>query len=102
MRSDEAMVKLDFKNAFNSVHRDRIMEQAFKVTPEIAPYVYSSYCAPTMLRFGNSIVLSSEGTQQGDPLGALLFCLAVQPLLDSLKSDLVFGNLDDLTLGEIM
>jgi len=51
------------------------------------------------LRFGSSIVSSSEGTQQGDPLGALLFCLAIHPLIESLSFDLVFGYLDDLTIG---
>ena len=32
-------------------------------------------------------------------MGALLFCLAVHPLIEDLDSDLVFGYLNDLTLG---
>ena len=51
------------------------------------------------MTFGPSSVYSAEGTQQGDPLGALLFCLAVHPLIEDLNSELVFGYLDDLTLG---
>ena len=30
---------------------------------------------------GDSIILSEEGVQQGDPLGSLLFCLTLHPLL---------------------
>jgi hypothetical protein len=39
------------------------------------------------------------GPQQGDPLGPLLFCLPLQPILLQLVSPLSFGYLDDLTLG---
>ena len=37
--------------------------------------------------------------QQGDPLGPLLFCLTIQPLLKSMQSQLVVGFMDDVTLG---
>jgi len=41
-----------------------------------------------------------EGTQQGDPLGPLLFSNTIQPLLNRLSSNLQLGYLDDLiTLG---
>jgi len=37
--------------------------------------------------------------QQGDPLGSLLFCLPLQPILQSLFSALMLGYLDDISLG---
>ena len=37
--------------------------------------------------------------QQGDPLGSLLFCLTIQHILDRLKSELIIGYLDDVTLS---
>ena len=40
-----------------------------------------------------------EGIQQGDPLGPLLFCLCVHPLLESIIAPLCIGYMDDLTLG---
>ena len=43
--------------------------------------------------------MSQEGPQQGNPLGPLLFCLAIQPLLTSLKSPFSSGYLDDSTVG---
>ena len=99
MSDDDVIVKLDFRNAFNCLHRDDIFKEVQKNIPELLPYVNSSYGRPTILRFGSSFVSSAEGTQQGDPLGALLFCLAIHPLIESLSSDLVFGYPDDLTIG---
>ena len=47
-------------------------------------------------------MLSEEGAQQGDPLGPLLFCLAIHDLLSPLQSELILGYLDDVTLdGDI-
>ena len=53
----------------------------------------------TNLTFGASTVWSTEGVQQGDHLGPLLFCLTIQPLLRSLSSNLVAGYIDDVTVG---
>ena len=43
--------------------------------------------------------MSEEGPQQGDPLGPMLFCLTIHPLLLNLKSELRIGSLDDVALG---
>lgn len=40
------------------------------------------------------------GPQQEDPLGPLLFCLLLQPILLKLSGCLTLGYLEDLTLGE--
>ena len=52
-----------------------------------------------MLRHGSNILRSEEGTQQGDPMGPLEFCITLQPILLKLKSELRVAFLDDLTLG---
>jgi len=99
MGPDDVFVKIDFCNAFNSIHREVFFNEVNKLIPEILPYVLSAYSSPSLLLFGSKSISSEEGTQQGDPLGALLFCLAIQPLLVSLKSKMIFGYLDDITLG---
>ena len=57
------------------------------------------YGVSSVLAFGDKTVASSSGVQQGDPLGPLLFCLAIQPILDFLSSPLKVGYLNDVTLG---
>ena len=48
------------------------------------------------------IIQSSEGVQQGDPLGPLLFCLTIQHVCSLLKSELCIYDLDDGTLGGVL
>ena len=43
--------------------------------------------------------MSSEGAQQDDPLGPLLFCLTIQPLVLKLRSEFKVFYRDDGTLG---
>ena len=64
--------------------------------------VYSAYSCEPVLGFGEHDILSSEGAQQGDPLGSLEFCEAIHPLLMSLDSHVKIGFMDDVTLsGEL-
>ena len=86
-------------NSFNSLHRPDMLQSIRDHLPELYPYCYSSYCKPSFLYFGQYTILSQEGPQQGDPLGPLLFCDTIQPLLTSLESELTLGYLDDVTLG---
>jgi hypothetical protein len=43
--------------------------------------------------------MSDERTQQGDPLGPLLFCSTVMPLVKRIESEFNCWYLDDDTLG---
>ena len=70
-----------------------------ELAPDLLPLVHSSYSAPSSLFWGETTLQSSEGVQQGDPLGPLLFCLAIQPLIVQLTSEFVVFYLDDCTLG---
>ena len=99
MPEDSVLVKLDFANAFNTLRRDSLLEAVARDIPELYRFAHASYSNRPLLRYGSSIILSEEGTQQGDPLGPLEFCLVLQPLLMKLRSDLRIGYLDDLTLG---
>jgi hypothetical protein len=96
---DSVLVKLDFSNAVNCIHRDAVLLAVHDKLPEIFNFYRLTYGQSSILAFGDFQILSAEGIQQGDPLGLLLFCLSIQPLLSSLQSALTIGFMDDLTLG---
>ena len=100
MSSGKLLVKIDFRNAFNTVRRDFVLEAVAKYFPQLLPFATSTMAFSSDLHFGDFVLQSEEGAQQGDPLGPLYFCLVCKELLDSLKSELVLGYLDDITLGD--
>ncbi|GAU91196.1 hypothetical protein RvY_03502 [Ramazzottius varieornatus] len=57
------------------------------------------YSRPSNLIYGNQVLQSARGVQQGDPLGSLFFCLVTKDLSKSLKSDFNCWYLDDATIG---
>ena len=67
--------------------------------PELLPHSHSAYANQSVLYYGLYTIVSQEGPQQGDPLGLLLFCNIIHPLLESLGSVLCLGHMDDVTLG---
>ena len=58
MPSTHVMLKVDFRNAFNSVRRDKILEAVKSSIPELFPFVSSAYSVPSYLVCGDSIILS--------------------------------------------
>ena len=99
MPNEFFIAKLDFTNAFNNLRRDAMLEAVYKTVPEIYKFSHLSNSQPTKLRYGSRSISSEEGTQQGEPLGLLLFCITIQPLLHMLRSELVVGYIDDITIG---
>ena len=84
MPNDNVVVKLDCSNAFNCLYRSDMLKSIADRVPELLPYCYSAYANLSVLYFGQYIIMSQEGPQQGDPLDPLLFCNTIQPMLESL------------------
>ena len=74
---DDVVVKLHFKNAFDSVRCDKMLTAVRDLVPMLFPFIHSMYSSPSLLFWGNKIIQSSEEVQQGDALGSLLFCLSI-------------------------
>lgn len=55
------MLKLDFSNAFNSVHRDDILLAVHESVPEIYNLCHLCYSQSSTLQFGQFVIWSSEG-----------------------------------------
>ena len=96
---DKAILKLDFKNTFNSIHRDKVLAAVLDRAQGLYPFLHSVYSSPSSLFWGDRTLESAEGVQQGDPLGPLLFCLCIHHMGSQLRSELSFFYLDDGTLG---
>ena len=92
-------MKIDFRNAFNSIRRDKILSLVKNKIPKIYNFVNQCYAEKSSLRFGSEIIDSEEGVQQGDPLGPFLFSLGIQDLVSSCKSEFNVWYLDDGTLA---
>ena len=93
------LVKVDIKNAFNSLRRDVLLRRVRERCPELLPIVSHSYSAPTPLSFGDTVITSARGVQQGDPIGPLAFALAIDPIVRAVNSPLNIWYLDDGCLG---
>jgi hypothetical protein len=93
-------LKLDCHNAFNSVYRQAVLEAALERVPALFPFIVQCYTSPSHLLFGDFVISSEEGVQQGDPLGPVLYCLVTQPIIQDLTSTLNAAFLDDESLGD--
>lgn len=71
-------------NAFNLVHRQKILENVQKELPKYARMVWQSYRDSSHLLYGKHVISSQRGVQQGDPLGPYRFCVTINPLVRGL------------------
>ena len=94
---DHVFLKVDFSNAFNHINRDKMLTQVRQHFPELARWCHYCYGRHSILQFGQWQVSSQCGVQQGDPLGPLLFALALQPLAQELASAREDSDLSLLT-----
>ena len=92
-------MKVDIKNAFNSVNRDTLLVETKKELPQIYSFIWQCYRHPSKLLYQDNLLESSVGCQQGDPLGPVIFSLAINPIIRQLNSEFNVWYLDDGTLG---
>ena len=64
MPSDHLLVKLDFKNAFNSLRRDCMISAVQQFTSNVLSFVHSAYASSFLLFCGDHTFLSAEGVQK--------------------------------------
>jgi hypothetical protein len=100
--SDRVIFKADFRNAFNCCSRTEFLQAVREHFPALYDYAVAAYGEDTLLLFAGTFLASRAGVQQGDPLGPLLFSLALALLLQHVETDGLELNawyLDDGTVG---
>ena len=93
---DWAALQIDLSNAFNAVHRQAILDAVAQRAPHLYAWCLASL-RPSSLNCSNFVLASTEGCQQGDPLGPLFFALAVQDVIETLTPQVSWQSwfLDD-------
>jgi len=77
-----------------------MLSEVLQHIPDFYPFLAQCYYSATNLSFGEFIIHSQSGVQQGDPFGPVLFCLVLQPLLSLFESEFNMWYLDDGTLAD--
>jgi hypothetical protein len=86
---DRYVYSLDFSNAFNTISRSTIANTTRQFAPGFYRVTRWAYNEPSPLILSNGTVIqSSQGVRQGDPLGSFLFSIGARPQLDSLRQRL--------------
>ena len=84
--SNLALLKIDFKNAFNLMDRDAFVKATSAYFPALERWTRWCYEKPPLLVYNHeSQFVSETGVQQGDPLGPLYFCCGLQSLVDEIS-----------------
>jgi hypothetical protein len=99
LHPNQGLLKLDFSNAFNAIPRDNMFAVVNEELSELYPFIYLCYNNASLLSFGSHLLSSDEGSQQGDPLGHLMFCASSMKLAKSLKAEFNVWYLDGGSIG---
>lgn len=82
-----ALLKIDFKNAFNLIERSAFVPDVARMFPGLSRWTYWCYSSPSLLLYDHSRpFFSQSGVQQGDPLGPLYFCCGIASIVEAIES----------------
>ncbi len=81
----EAVLLIDAENAFNRLNRKVALHNIKQICPTMYGYLNNSYKSHSKLYLSDgSIILSREGTTQGDNAAMPMYALSTRPRIDSL------------------
>ena len=84
--ANDGILFVDASNAFNSLNRAVALINIQRISPIISPILINTYKSEARLFVMGKVILSKEGTTQGDPLAMAMYALAVVPLLHAIAT----------------
>ena len=104
LEENEAILLVDATNAFNTLNRQVALLNIRRLCPPIATILINSYRCPSDLLVDGDIILSQEGTLQGDPLAMPMYGLATIPIirkLDGICEQIWYAD-DSAAIGSVV
>ena len=88
------LLQIDFVNAFNNVSQSAILRVVDCHFPKLPPLAYLCYSPSTQPHLWSKAFhfRSVTGVQQGDPLGPLLFSIALQLVINEITDGIQRWN----------
>ena len=93
------LARLGIKNAFNSIRRDVLLRKCMINCPVIFKLASLAHGSPTPPMTNGNVIWSASGVQQGEPLGPLLFFIAIHDIASSVRSNFIVWYLGDATIA---
>ena len=79
----EALLKVDLKNAYNSISRPACLAGARKYCPQILRWAGWCLAGTSFVFLGDETICCETGVQQGDPLSPALFSLGLHGVVEA-------------------
>lgn len=107
MRAVPAILKIDFRNGYNSTCRGKMLAQVEAKVPHLlrfACYLYAQRTKFVVVHKGQlvEVIESAFGSQQGDPLGGHFFALSIYDFMKQVRDEwptaCISWVVDDLTV----
>ena len=79
------MILVYASNAFNSLNRQVALRNVQQLCPSLSKVLINTYREDIKLFIDGEVLLSREGTTQGDPLAMAMYAIAITPLIHRLE-----------------
>ena len=85
MTQGRILLKIDLRNAFNSIRQNECLEELAHRWPSLFPWCQWMLASESWLWWNEKQFLCKDGVQQGDPLAPVLFKLTIHCAVETLQ-----------------